>query len=147
MEGTKTGDCDGTHNFGGETGAVGKMNNGVIEVKNICLVVRLELMKEVEDLECEDGVRPDQRGGKQSPPHQLSAAVVGIFRSAPAVSDDNLMDAAEIEDSELITPGRVWARLASAVTELHHKAEGSEGFGREVLTVPSLRKAKMSNCE
>ena len=123
------------------------MNNSVIEVEHVRLVVGLELMKEVEDLEGEDGVWPDQRGWEQFPPHQLSAAVVGVFRSAPAVSNDNLMDATEIEDGELITPGRVRTRLAGTVTELHHEAKGGKGFGREVLTVPSLQKTKVSDCE
>jgi len=38
------------------------MNDCVIEVVQIRLVVRLELMKEVEEFEGEDGVRSDQCG-------------------------------------------------------------------------------------
>ena len=49
---------DGTHNFGRETSAIRKMNDGVIEVEQICFVVGLELMKEVEEFEGEDGVWP-----------------------------------------------------------------------------------------
>lgn len=73
-------------------------------------------MKEVEDFEGEDGEWLGQRGGEPFPPKQLPTAVIGIFWSTPAVSNGDLMDATEIEDGELITPGRVWARVASSVT-------------------------------
>ena len=143
-----TGDGDwvlNTHNFRRETGAVGKVNNRVIEVKQIRLVVRLELMKEVEDLESEDGVRPNQRGREPFPPKQLSTTILGIRWIAPTVSNNGLVDAANIESGELITPGGVRTRLASPVTKLHHKAEGGEGFGGKELTVPPLHKNRMSN--
>jgi hypothetical protein len=45
-----------THNFWREAGAVGEMSNRVIEVVQICLVVGLELMKEVEEFICEDSM-------------------------------------------------------------------------------------------
>lgn len=147
MDGTKIRDFDGTHNFRGETGGVRKMNDRVIEVKHVCLVMRLKLMKEVEKLEGEDGVRSDQRGREPTPPHQLSAAVLGVFRSTSAVPNDDLMDTTEIEEGELIAPGRVRARLTNTVTELHYETKGGKGFGRKVLTIPSLQKTKMRNRE
>ena len=134
-----------THNFGGETGVVGKVNNCVVEVEQICLVVGLEFMEEIEDLEGEDGVRSNQRGREPSPPEQLSTAVVGLLRITHTVSNNNLMDTAEIENRELVAPGWVWTNLASPVTKLRHEAEGSERFGGKVLTIPSLQGAGMSD--
>jgi len=96
-------------------------------------------MKEVENFETEDSVRPSQRGREPSPSEQLSTTVLGIRWIATTVSNDGLVDAAEIEDSELITPGGVWTRVASLVTQLHHETEGGKGFGGEILTVPSLQ--------
>ena len=142
--GTKAPVLNETHNFRRETGVVGKVRNCVVEIEQICLVTGLELMEEVEDLEGEDSVWLDQRGGEQSSPEQLLTAVGGVFRSTHTVSNDDLMDTTEIKHSKLITPGWVWADLVGPVTELHHKAEGSEGFGREVLSIPSLR-SRISN--
>jgi len=80
------------------------VNNCVVEVKQICLVVGLEFMEEIEELESEDGVWSNQHGREPSPPEQLSTAVKGLFRITHTVSNNNLMDAAEIENCELVTP-------------------------------------------
>ena len=55
------------------------------------------------------------------------------------------MDAAEIENRELVAPGWVWTNLASSVTKLQHEAEGSGGRGGKVLTIPLLQGAGMSD--
>jgi len=101
-------------------------------------------MKETKNLEGEDGVWSNQCGGEQFSPKQLLTAVGGVFRSTHAVLNDDLMDTTEIKNSKLITPGWVRADFVGPVTELHHKAEGSEGFGGEVLSIPSLR-SRMSD--
>jgi len=121
---------------------IGKMNNRVIEVEQIRLVVGLELVKEVKDFECEDGVWSNQRGREPFPPEQLPAAIGGILRSTHAVPNNNLMDTAEIENGDLVTPRWIWTLLASSVTQLHHEAKGSEGFGGKVLSVPSLQEGR-----
>jgi len=77
-------------------------------------------MKEVKDLEGEDGLWLNQHGSEQSPPDQLLMALGGIFWSIHTVSNNNLMDAAEIENSELVMPGWVWTDFAGLVTKLHH---------------------------
>ena len=70
---------DGTHDFWREASAVGKMNDRVIKVVQICLVVRLELMKVIEEFEGEGGVRLNQCGWVPFLPDQLSATVGGVF--------------------------------------------------------------------
>ena len=139
MSATGNGNRVHTHNFRREASVVTKVNDRVIEVIHIRLVAGLELMKEFENLETEDSLRPSQRGREPSPPKQLSTTVPVICWSATAVSNDGLVDAAEIEDSELITPGGVRTCVASLVTQLHHEAEGGKGFGGEILTVPLLQ--------
>ena len=102
-------------------------------------------MKEVEEFEAEDRVRSDYCGREPFLPHQLSTAVVGVFWSAPAVSNDDLMDAADIKDGELIPPGGVRTRLVGSMPQLYFEAKGSKELSRKVLTVPSLWEAEMSN--
>ena len=68
----------------------------------------------------------------------------GDFWSTPAVLNDDLVDTADVENGQLITPRGVRTRLASRVAQLHHETEGAKEDGGEELTVPSLQEG---SCE
>ena len=61
------------------------------------------MMKEIEEFEGKDGVWSNRRGRKPPLSEQLSTAVGGVFWSASAVPDDDLVNAADVEKGELIT--------------------------------------------
>ena len=134
-----------THNFRRETGGIGKVRDGVIEVVQICLVAGLKVVKEVEELEGEYSVWSGHSCRVPFLPKQLSTTVGGDFRSTPTVPNNNLMDTADVEDGQLITPRGVWTRLAGWMAELDYETEGAKELGGEELTIPSLQEADVSN--
>jgi len=79
-------------------------------------------MEEVEETKGKHGMWPNE-GGREPPClEKLSTSRSGV-RDALAVSDNDLMYASEIKDSELIRSRAVWACLADWVTQLHGKTK------------------------
>lgn len=55
-----------TYNLGRKTSAIGKMDDHVVEVVQVRFVLRLKLMKEVEEAVRECSMRLDESGRKPS---------------------------------------------------------------------------------
>lgn len=114
------------------------MDDCIVEVVQIRFVMRLKLMEEVEETKSKHSMQSNESGREPSCFEKLSTSRSDV-RDALAVSDNNLMDASEIKDGELVRSRVVLAYLADWVTQLHGKTERAKQLGAKVLAVPPLQ--------
>ena len=78
------------------------MDNCVVEIVQVHFVLRLELVEEVEQAEGKHGMWSNYGGREPSHFEELLMVVGEIPRVTLAVSDDNLVDAGEVENGKLM---------------------------------------------
>ena len=127
------------YDSGRQTGIIREVNNGVVEVKEIHLVLHLKLMKVVQKAKAEYSMRLNECCWKPQCVEQLPTTSGDISRVAHTVLNDHLVDTSEVEDSELVFFRGVWACDSHRVTELYREAERTKEHFVEELPIPSLR--------
>lgn len=116
------------------------MDNCVVEIVQVRFVLRLELVEEVEQAEGKRGMWSNYGGREPSHFEELPTAVGEIPRVTLAVSDDNLVDAGEVENGKLMASRGMLAYFSERMTtQLYDKTERTKKIGIEVLTIPPLR--------
>jgi hypothetical protein len=64
--------------------------------------------------------------------------ITPVLGETHTIADDNLVNAGEVKNCELVMMRQMWTGSTGNVAQLNHEAKGTEGLFPKVLPVPSL---------
>jgi len=123
-------------NLGIQPGSVGALDDGVVEIIWVTLVLILQLVEEVEDVESESCRRTINRCWKPTGTDELD--VFGSGAIATTVTDDEAVNARQVEYHEVVGRGGNGTRVAITVSELDDQSNRCKGRIFEESAIPFL---------
>lgn len=116
-----------TYNLSVQTSIIRSLDDCMIEIIRITFVIVLKFVEEVEKLEGEGSRWPNDRCGEPACAKELVTTSNTGRCTTVTVSDDNTMNAVQIEDHQVIEGRGGGARVAWGVAELNRATERGEG--------------------